>query len=282
MRSAADLMFATTPRPSGVSRQTWLYDEVRTAVHTRRLAPGTRLPPSRDMARQLGVSRGTVLAALAQLVAEGYVVGEVGRGTYVSNRIPPPSQSKAGAKVPPVAASIKTSRRGALLTQSPFPIGASAQPARPFRPHQPDLAAFPFALWNRIAARRSRLTVRSMLAEGDARGYRPLRAAIAEHLRFTMRIDCHDEQIMIVGSVQQALDLSARLLLDIGDAVWMEDPGYHGALQVLRAAGASAIAVPVDGEGIVVDAGERLAPQARLAYVTAGRQAPLGVPLRQR
>jgi GntR family transcriptional regulator/MocR family aminotransferase len=243
------------------------------------LTPGARLPPSRDLARQLSVSRGTVLVALAQLVAEGYLVGAVGRGTYVSDRLPPSNRRAAVAKVAPADAAIALSHRGAQLTRSPFPICAPPQAARPFRPHQPDLAAFPFALWNRIAARRSRSTALVMLAEGDARGYRPLRTVIAEHLRFTLRIDCSDEQIMIVGSVQQALDLCTRLLLDPQDEVWMEDPGYHGALQIFRAAGARVLAVPVDREGMVVDAGMRLAPRARLAYVTAGRQSPLGVPL---
>jgi GntR family transcriptional regulator/MocR family aminotransferase len=220
-----------------------------------------------------------VLAALAQLVAEGYLVGAVGRGTYVSDRLPLQRHKAGVARAAATGAEIALSRRGAQLGRSPFPIRATSRAARPFRPNQPDLTAFPFSLWSRIAARRSRLAARDMLAEGDAGGYRPLREVIAEHLRFTMRIDCSDEQIMIVGSVQQALDLCARLLLDPQDEVWMEDPGYHGALQVFRAAGARVVAVPVDREGLVVDAGLRLAPRARLAYVTAGRQSPLGVPL---
>lgn len=275
MRRAADLAFALAPRPPGVPRQGWLYAEIRAAINAGRLAPGARLPPSRDFARQLGVSRGTVLAALAQLTAEGYLAGAVGRGTFVSAQLPARRLEASSAR----PSGGRLSRRGALLAQSPFPLEGRPQPARPFRPHQPDLAAFPFALWNRIAARRSRLSRRAMLADGDARGYLPLRRAIAEHLRYSMRIDCGEEQVMIVGSVQQALDLLARLLLDPGDEVWLEDPGYPGALRLFQAAGAKVVGVPVDRKGLDVDAGLRRAPRARLAYVTAGRQSPLGVPL---
>lgn len=279
MRRAADIAFALGPRPAGVTRQGWLYAEIRDATHAGRLAPGARLPPSRDFARQLGVSRGTVLAALAQLVAEGYLVGAVGKGTFVSAQLPAPRASSRAATGTARKAEGRLSRRGALLVQSPFPLHGRPPAARPFRPYQPDLAAFPFALWNRIAARRSRLSQRAMLADGDARGYRPLRRAIAEHLRYALRIDCSDEQVMIVGSVQQTLDLCARLLLDPQDDVWMEDPGYLGALRIFQAAGANVVAVPVDRKGLDVDAGMRRAPRARLAYVTAGRQSPLGVPL---
>ncbi len=276
MRRAAHLELALVPRTPGVPRQGWLYAEIRAAVHAGRLAPGARLPPSRDFARQLGLSRGTVLVALAQLVAEGYLVGAVGKGTYVSDRLPAPRGPSAKASR---GCAGRLSSRGALLARSPFPLEDRPQPARPFRPHQPDLAAFPFALWNRLAARRSRLSQHAMLADGDARGYRPLRRAIAEHLRYSLRIDCSEEQVAIVGSVQQALDLCARLLLDPQDEVWMEDPGYPGAAQVFRAAGAQVVGVPVDRHGLDVDAGLRRAPRARLAYVTPGRQSPLGVPL---
>jgi GntR family transcriptional regulator/MocR family aminotransferase len=277
MRRSADLQLALAPRAPGVPRQGWLYAEIRAAIHAGRLAPGARLPPSRDFARQLGVSRGTVLAALAQLAAEGYLAGAVGRGTFVSAQLP--ARRGAAPSDMPRAPAGRLSQRGALLAQSPFPLEGRPQPARPFRPNQPDLEGFPFGLWNRIAARRSRLSQRAMLADGDARGYRPLRRAIAEHLRYAMRIDCSEEQVMIVGSVQQALDLLARLLLDPGDEVWLEDPGYPGALRIFQAAGAKVVGVPVDRKGLDVDAGVRRAPHARLAYVTAGRQSPLGVPL---
>jgi GntR family transcriptional regulator/MocR family aminotransferase len=278
MRRAADIELTLEPRPPGMPRQAWLYAEIHAAIHRGRLAPGARLPPSRDLARRHGVSRGTVLAALAQLTAEGYLAGAVGRGTFVSAQVPLPSAAPP-ARLAPAAPESRLSRRGTLLARSPFPLAGRPQAARPFRPNQPDLAAFPFAVWNRIAARRSRIAQRAMLADGDARGYGPLREAIAERARRAMRIECSAEQVLIVGSVQQALDLAARLLLDPGDEVWMEDPGYAGARCIFDAAGAKVIGVPVDRKGLDVDAGVRRAPRARLAYVSAGRQAPLGVAL---
>ena len=277
MRRAADLELALAPRAPGVTRQGWLYAEIRAAVHAGRLRCGTRLPPSRDFARQLGVSRGTVLSAFAQLIAEGYLTGAVGRGTFVATGLRPLPGASASAT--PHKSAGRLSQRGALLAHSPFPLGGRSQAARPFRPNQPDLSAFPFAVWNRIAARRSRLSQRVMLADGDAGGYIPLRRAIAEHLRYSMRIDCSERQVLILGSVQQALDLCARLLLDPQDEVWLEDPGYPGALHIFRAANARIVGVPVDRNGIDVEAGLCRAPRARLAYVTAGRQSPLGVPL---
>lgn len=279
MRRAKDMELALARRSPGVTRQSWLYGEIRAAILSGRIAPGARLPPSRDFARQSGVSRGTLLTALAQLIAEGYLVGAVGKGTFVSTQLPKICGPKSPTIPPPPAANGRLSRRGSLLANSPFAIGGRPGVARPFRPNQPDLSVFPFALWNRLTARRSRLSQRAMLADGDARGYEPLRQAIAEHLRYSMRIECHAEQILMVGSVQQALDLSARLLLDPGDEMWIEDPGYVGARQVFRAAGVRLVGIPVDAQGIDVEAGIRLAPRARLAYVTAGRQAPLGMPL---
>ena len=128
-------------------------------------------------------------------------------------------------------------------------------------------------------SRRARRDERVLLSDGDVRGYRPLREVLAEHLRVARGVACSADQIVIVPSVQQALDVAARLTLDAGDEVWMEDPGYAGARAVLQAAGATIVPVPVDAQGIDVAAGVRRAPRARLAYVTPGHQAPLGVTL---
>lgn len=283
MRRAADIDIALAPRPEGVSRQRWLTEEIRAAIVTGRLTPGDRLPATRDLARRLGISRATVVVVFDQLAAEGYIVGAVGRGSFVSSRLPErwpePAPVPPVPPVPPTADTADLSARGRALSATPFVIVGEKWPARAFRPNQPDLDAFPFALWSRIAARRSRLSHRHLLADGDARGWLPLRAAIAGHLRQTRGIACTADQVAMVGGVQQALDLLARLLLDPGDAAWMEDPGYPGARMVLAAAGARVVGVPVDGGGLDVAAGRVLAPSARLAYVTAGRQSPLGMPL---
>jgi len=287
MRRATEIDIALNPRPEGTPLQRWLYGELRAAILDGRLGPGARLPATRDLAARHRVSRGTVLDVFAQLAAEGYLAGAVGRGSFVAGELPDrrfesaPAKAavRASPKKPNAAPGIELSNRGQLLARSAFAIEGRSFPARAFRPSQPDLESFPFALWARVAARRSRLSNRSMLADGEAQGYRPLREAIAEHVRLARGIACTREQVAIVGSVQQTLDLSARLWLDPGDAVWMEDPGYHGARLVFEAAGARIAAVPVDMHGIDVAAGLLKAPDARLAYVTAGRQAPLGCSL---
>ncbi|MEM5385789.1 PLP-dependent aminotransferase family protein [Paraburkholderia phymatum] len=298
MRRATEIDIALNARPDGMPLQRWLYGELRAAILDGRLAPGARLPATRDLAARHRVSRGTVLGVFAQLAAEGYLSGAVGRGSFVASELPdvrlesaPVSVSasasanaravRRAASVGPSAdggstAGIGLSARGRLLARSMFAVEGRSFPSRAFRPSQPDLQAFPFALWARVAARRSRQSNRSMLADGEAQGYAPLREAIAAHVRVTRGIACSADHIAIVGSVQQVLDLSARLWLDPGDTVWLEDPGYPGARLLFEAAGARIAAVPVDTNGIDVAAGRQLAPHARLAYVTAGRQAPLG------
>ena len=281
-RRAAERQLSLPARPRHAQLQRWLYDAIRAAILTGRLPPGTRLPASRDLARQQGLSRGTVVLAYAQLAAEGYLAAAVGRGSYVAERLPdpelpPPPRRRPGHSAKP--APMRLSKRGLMLAQSPFPPAANRQPATAFRGGQPALDRFPIELWTRIAARRSRLRQASLLGDGDAAGYLPLRCAIAEYLAVARGLDCDAASVLITASVQQGLDLCARLLLDPGDAAWMEDPGYPAARLVLAAAGAKVIAVPVDGEGLQVAEGIRRAPAAKLAYVTPAHQAPLGVAL---
>lgn len=283
MRRAKDIEIALAPRPEGVSLQRWLYEELRKAILTGRLSPGSRLPATRDLAARFMLSRGTVLSVFAQLTAEGYISGAVGRGSYVAAELPerrltvsnPRSDKRPGARQGPEAR-IELSLRGELLSRTAFQVRGRATPARTFRASQPDLEAFPLALWSRLAARRSRRARTTLLADGEAQGYGPLRDAIAEYVRTARGIACSGDNVVMLSSVQQATDLIARLLLDPGDAAWLEDPGYHGAKLALEAAGARVVGVPVDADGMDVDWACRHAPDARIAYVTAGRQAPMG------
>lgn len=290
MRRTTEIEIALKPRPAGMQLQRWLYKEIQDAILAGRLSPGARLPSTRDLATQHKLSRGTVQSVFAQLEAEGYLTGAVGRGSFVAAMLPDqrPNRTRtiaiAGSpdtnvKIQPVINGIVLSARGRMLARSPFLLSGSSVPVRAFRPSQPDLSLFPFDLWARIAARQSRLSHRTMLANGDACGFKPLREAIAEHLRAARGIACSAENVVITSSVQQVLDLCARLLLDPGDEAWMENPGYPGARMVLEASGAKVIDVQVDSSGIDVAAGRASAPNARLAYVTAGRQSPLGPPL---
>lgn len=280
MRRAEEIELAIAPKPVAGSLQAWLYGEIRAAILDGRLKPGNRLPASRDFARQQGISRSTVLAAYEQLAAEGYLNGSVGSGTRVSELLPAVPQSTGRTPSPeqPTTAG-RLSAQGRQLAASPFPSRESIDLVRPFRPNQPDLQAFPLTQWNRIAAQRAKALRPADMVHGDAEGYLPLRRAIAHHLSYAQRIVCQPEQIMIVGSAQQALDLCARLLLDPGDEVWLEDPGYPGASRLFESAGGKVVGIPVDTHGIDVANGIARAPLARLAYVTAAHQSPLGMAL---
>jgi GntR family transcriptional regulator/MocR family aminotransferase len=224
------------------------------------------------------VARGTVVAAFDQLAAEGYVESTVGNGTFVRRMIPefrPPSIGSSRRSTPPPRASL--SMRGRRLAAHPFPYLCANRTVETFRLDRPALDAFPTRLWNRIAARRLRGSAPGLLAHGEVLGFRPLREAIATHVGLTRGLKCTADQVVITTGTQQSLDLITRLVLDPGDRVWMEDPGYVGATSLLRASGADVIGVPVDEEGLDCEAGRRRCQSAKLAYVTPGCQFPLGV-----
>ena len=272
---AALLALGLDPKaPLPLQRQ--LYDQLREAVLAGRLAPGTRLPASRGLSRELGCSRNTVLAAVEQLVAEGYLEGRVGSGTYVSGVLPEEllaAKARDAAVPRPPAQSRGLSARGRVL--------AGVLQARPPR-HKAfvaglaDLDAFPFDLWGRALARTWRHPPRALLSHGDAAGYLPLRRAIVTYLKAVRAVDCAPEQVVVTSGAQQAVDLAARALLEPGDEVWLEEPGYPGLRGPLVANGARLAPVPVDAEGLSLEAGRRLAPAARLAMVTPSHQYPLG------
>lgn len=250
----------------------WLYGELRSAVLEGRLAPGARLPASRDLASQYELSRGTVVSVLERLQAEGYVSSRVGFGTWV-NRVEAPRPARHTPATPAyIRRVISTYKR-----PQPWLDLAFVEGTRPFRIGDPAINEFPAEVWGRLAADRAR-NFRSWLKKGgDRRGYRPLRDAIAEYLRTSRGVRCTAEQIVIVSGIQQALDLLARLLLKKGDPIWMEDPGYFGARIAFENAGARTIAVPVNEDGLSVSAGMKICPDAKGAYVTPGHQFPLGV-----
>jgi GntR family transcriptional regulator/MocR family aminotransferase len=271
-----DVVLGARPRGQAASR--WLAEQLGVAMLDGRLRAGTRLPSSRDLARQCGLARGTVANAFRQLKTQGFVSSRVGAGTIVSASVPDQRPLTAHNSTIPETAntSLGFSARGQTMIRTCFPLKAVARVGVPFRAYQPDLEAFPLALWSRIAARRQRLAHRTLLGTGDPLGYRPLREAVAAHLGSARGVVCDPDQIVIVSSVQQALDLASRLLLDANDAVWMEDPGYPGARLVLEAATLKLIPVTVDAAGIDVAAGQRQCSAARMAYVTPARQVPLG------
>jgi GntR family transcriptional regulator / MocR family aminotransferase len=257
----------------------WLYLELRGAILDGRLKPGARLPSTRSLGMQYSLSRGTVVVAFDQLQAEGYTRTEVGSGTYVASGVP---DGLLSATRKPTALARSTSKATLSNDTQQFLKDVEVMPAshsigKAFRSYEPAIDLFPVDLWARVASRVLRRAPRSLYGHGNAAGYQPLRRAIAEYAGASRGVHCSAEQIIITSGTQQALDLIGRFLLSTGDQVWMEDPGYSRALQTLRITGARIVPVPVDGDGLIVKAGRKLAPKATLAYVTPANQFPMGV-----
>ncbi len=268
------------PRASGEQVSHWLADALRSSILEGRLRPGARLPATRDLARQYGVARGTAVAVFEDLAAQGYLRSAVGSGTFVNDTLPPDlSPSARPAQAPPTA---DRPRRAAATpgATSEFArrmraFGApSPGPARAFRTDLPALDLFPTALWAQVAGRRLRRVTANDLRGTEPLGYAPLRAAVAEYLQTARGVRCDVGQVAIVSGAQEALDLVARLILQPGDRVCVEDPGYVGATRVFDAWGGRVSAVPVDAEGMRIPS-RRV--RAKLAYVTPAHQFPLGV-----
>lgn len=277
MRASAPRL-TMSPRRADASLFRWVYDEIRTAIVDGKLRAGARLPSSRSLARQQNVSRGIVVAAFEQLAAEGYIECVVGSGSFV--RRAPPEPTLAATPVRPArrlsGPQMRLSKRGQCLAQQSYPKLRSHPGAATFHLDHPALDLFPLQTWSRIAARRLRRARPGLLVHGDGQGFPPLRAAIASHVASTRGVRCSAEQIVITSGTQQSLDLMARLLLDRGDPVWIEDPAYPGASALFRALGAEVIGIPVDGEGLNWT-GNRGRRTGRMVYVTPGCQFPLGV-----
>ena len=262
-----------------------IYHALRRAILAGQLAPGTRLPATRALAYELGVSRNTVLLAYDQLLAEGYTVGQTGSGTYVVDALPDVTLSPHDARIQAAhtreGTTLHLSAYGRRVAQNTFlPPPSAVTHCQPvyydFRYGLPDVAAFPHDTWRRLLARRARATSMQALHYGPPEGYAPLREAIASYLQRARAVVCEPEQIIVVNGSQQALDLTARVLLDAGDKVLIEEPHYQGARQVFLAAGAQLMTIPIDAEGLITTVFPDAAVGARLVYVTPSHQFPTG------
>lgn len=248
---------------------------LRAEILAGRLAPGMRLPATRDLARQYGLSRGTVVSAFEQLRAEGYLVGRVGSGTYVNETLPDELLHVGRSERTQPSGSVPRRRLSKYGRRAEVFAGFPPGPVRAFRTDQPALDLFPTALWARLAGRRlRRATVRDLIG-CDPLGYAPLRDAVSRYLGASRGVSCTAEQVIIVSGAQEALDLVSRLTLDPGDRVCMENPGYRGASMVFEALGAKICPVGLDAEGMKLLPLQRGA--VRLVYVTPARQFPTGI-----
>lgn len=277
-REKSPLLSIAIEKNSDLPLQIQIFDQVRDAILSGRLAPGTRLPASRTLASELTVSRNTVLAAFERLYAEGYTEGQVGSGTRVSLVLPEELLSARKNFTEEDVLSGHSGKLSRLATRLQlYRRPNKVAHLRAFRPGLPDLDSFPFAVWSRLVGRFWRNPRKDLVFSGDLSGYRPLRDVVAGYLGAVRGLHCCGENVVITSGAQQALDLIARTLIDQGDKVWVENPGYSGLRNTLAAAGAELVHVPVDEGGLSVKSGIEMAPNAVLAAVTPSHQYPLGV-----
>ena len=264
MRELGDLVVDLSARGD---RATAVYRALLDAVRSGRLEPGERLPPTRTLAIDLGVSRTTVATAYDRLVAEGFLTARVGAGTFVADGARP----------------VRPPRRGTDLAprpdwdHEPHPTsGSSAKPAHDFRVGIPDARLFPFDTWRRLVTAELRVGAHDLGVYADPAGHPPLRAAIARQLALSRGVTVGPEEVLVTSGTQQALDLVTRVLVGPGDVVAIEEPGYPLARDVFASYGAKVVPVPVDDEGLVVEA---LPAATRLVFTTPSHQFPTGPPL---
>ena len=264
------LLIPLSKREEPLFRQ--VYRGLRKAILDGSFRPGQKLPSTRAIAEQVGVSRTVALMAYEQLLAEGFANGRAGSGTYVSKAV------EARRQVPRRSPKVTLSRFGNAAAVASRKIDLPSQAPRPkaydFAFGISDVETFPFQAWRRILLRCARKTRVAQLDYASASGSLALREAICTHLRRSRSVVCDGDQVIVVNGSQQALDLIARVFIEAGDTVAVEDPSYQGTREVLRVAGAHSIAVPLDADGL--DPSE-LPPRAKLAFVTPSHQFPTGV-----
>jgi GntR family transcriptional regulator / MocR family aminotransferase len=276
-RSAGELLFSISVDRSSAKLITGqVYGAIKQLIVDGALAAGKRLPSSRTIARELDISRTTAIAVFERLMSEGLIVSRTGSGSYVSDVAE--NQRPRAALVVPGERPAQTKLADIIAEASPRFFQRLAHPQKPraFVTGLPAFDAFPLAVWARLSAKHWRQSRDLIMGYSDPNGLIELRHAISEHLRANRGISCDAEQIFVVNGAQQAFDVIGRVLVNPGDPVWFENPGAIGARNSFIACGAAMVPVPVDAEGISVEAGLRLAPDFRLAFVTPSHQHPTG------
>lgn len=243
--------------------QSQIARQLREQVLQGRLKPQAKLPSTRGLAEELGVARATIVEAYDQLLGEGYIETRSGSGTRVAAELPETLLTSIAS--PPTAQQVQRVH------------DTKRQPVKPFRSGLVDWEHFPHDEWGRILGRFWRNPPISLLEHNDPFGWLPFRGAIARHLFEWRGVSCSPEQVVITAGGMDAFDLISRSILNAGDKIWIEEPGYTTARRVFSLGNIETVAVPIDAEGLVVAAGRAIAPLAKAAFVTPARQYPTGV-----
>jgi len=279
-----------------LDRQGLLYGQVYRAIRADilngRMRPGAKVPSTRAIASDLAVSRNIVVIAYEQLLAEGYLIARTGAGTFVAAELPEKLTLAAGDVRPrntKASAPTRLSTYPSRVATQAHDVGFTWEPRRPslafdFRYGRPSFADFPHATWCRILARRARHSTIRDLDYGPPEGALALREVLADYLHRARAVNCTSEQILIVNGSQQAVDLTARVLINVGDRVALEEPNYRAADAVFRAAGATIDTIDVDVNGMRVDELASRRRRYRVVAVTPSHQFPTGalMPLSRR
>lgn len=278
------------PRLPGYKR---VYEAIRSAIINRRLPAGSKLPSSRDLARELSASRNMIVAAFDQLQAEGYVSSQTGSGTYVTDALPdgfadglntsaptqahPASSNLVGIALGDAQLSqnnIQLSVRGSRLTREQGFVAYEVQPLA--LSGQMDLLNFPIKTWQRVQNQIWRREDVSLYDYDSNGGYAPLKAAVAEYLRISRGVVLEPDQVLITGGTQQSLDLISRMLADQNDVAWVENPCYWGAWSSFYANDLNIRPIAVDNEGICPSADDFAQTPPKFIYITPSHQYPTG------
>jgi GntR family transcriptional regulator/MocR family aminotransferase len=253
-----------------------IYLQLRSAILSGTLRPATKLPSTRELAAQLGVSRSAVVAAFEQLLAEGYASGRTGAGTYTGSDFPEPFPAHRGGKKRQV--SVAKTAASAFDLRGFVDVTAQSD-ERPFNLGRTLVDARTAELWRKLSARTLRSFGRHHLGYGDPHGMLELRKSVCDYLRAARAVRCEPEQVVITAGTQQAVDIVTRVMQGPDKEVWIEDPGYALTRLALAAGGAKVRPIPVDQYGIDVTEGIRRAPKARAVFITPSHQFPKGVVL---
>jgi GntR family transcriptional regulator/MocR family aminotransferase len=274
LRGWADLYAWQLDRASRTPLTRQIYMQARSAVLSGALRPGTRVPSSRAMASKLGVARASVVLAYEHLLAEGYVESRHGSGTFIAEDLTGLVPRRRGT-----SRATKRAMPTPVQDFSDFERSAVQSDARPFNTGRTLIDARTAETWRSLTHRAVRRLGANDFGYTDPAGLAELRANICDYLRAARAVRCDPEQIVITAGTQQAIDIAIRVLLVPGDEVWVEDPGYPLTHAQLLLAKVRPHPIPVDAQGLVVDAGLRKAPRARAAFVTPSHQFPTGVAL---